>query len=157
MGPKLPLGQYDMSSMTISAMIPKLDEHEWTFTTHNRKVVSFQGRHPRGNTIVITRRKKSPKPAKAKDHDQVPGYVALQKYGNDQTASPLDGTAATHDTDLSVPPPQAPTLDLDTSSIVSPPESESKTVDGAVISEIGPVRHERNRKIWVSSCSCDRQ
>lgn len=146
----LPLGDYDMSSMSMSGMVEELGQHEWRITTHTRKVVSFEGRHPRGNTFVFTRAKKSQESAKSKVNDQVPGYVALQKYPSDDERCPSDGSVTGFEHQTSTDRPKNPSgLDDGTPSVFRP-ESESGTSDGIVINEIGVVRHERNKEVWVS-------
>ena len=145
--PVLPLGDYDMSSMTISALVADLGEYEWKITTHTRKVVSFKKRHPRGNTFVFTRAKRSRRSAKVQD--QVPSYVALQKYDNEDAGSPCD--------ELIAPPrlqPGLPSRLVEGSTPESVLEVKEESIEGAVINEIGVVRHERNKEAWVSRKSC---
>lgn len=140
-----------MSTMTMCGIIENLGEHEWKVTTHTRKVASFKNRHPRGNMFVFAQSKQSPKSAKAKAKEQVPGYVALQKYGPEEEASPSSEAAATPTTQSSSIPAQVPSRLVNGTAAVSASETKPKIIDGAVIGEIGVVRHQRNKAVWVSS------
>lgn len=145
--------------MTLSALIHNVDQHEWRVKVGARKVTDVKGRIPRGNTITLTNVRPSQKWSKRpKADDQVASYVALQKYEKEDVAAP--STDIVPEVPSSTAQPNvASRLDSATRAVTAQGlESEPSSIERAVMGEIGVVRHELNKEIWVSRCVhvCDR-